>query len=258
MNMSKYPGQFIVLEGPDACGKTTTLNELKKTLPKDKVVYTREPGGTKLAEEIRKLILHNDAEVMALETQIYLFAAARKQHMHEVIIPALKAGKTVICDRFLLSTIVYQAGLDEEQSQVEMINRIIKVLELNKPALWDDESQEYILPDRTIYFDITPETMETRMMQRGMEDDKDLALAEFDAKVSLLNHYLISIRLLKGSGLENYICQEDSYLSSQSRETIWTSYEGWETFAHNIDILDANKGVEARVKAITHLIGYLG
>ena len=103
-------GLFIVMEGPDGSGKTTQINLLKEYLEEEgyECLITREPGGTVIGEEVRQLILNPEYKEMSSVTEILLYAASRAQLMHEVIGPALEAGKIVISDRFVDSSIVYQ------------------------------------------------------------------------------------------------------------------------------------------------------
>ncbi len=103
-------GLFIVMEGPDGSGKTTQINLLKEYLEEEgyECLITREPGGTVIGEEVRQLILNPEYKEMSSVTEMLLYAASRAQLMHEVIGPALEAGKIVISDRFVDSSIVYQ------------------------------------------------------------------------------------------------------------------------------------------------------
>lgn len=105
-------GYFIALEGADGSGKTTQSRLLATVLTDQgyDVVVTREPGGTRLGERIRELLLGADACAMLATTEALLFAAARAQHVHEVIRPALETGRIVVCDRFVDSSFAYQGG----------------------------------------------------------------------------------------------------------------------------------------------------
>lgn len=103
-------GAFITFEGIDGSGKSTQLARLAETL-KDAghdVVFTREPGGSPGAEEIRALVLEGATDRWSAETEILLFTAARRDHLERTILPALEAGKVVLCDRFADSTRMYQ------------------------------------------------------------------------------------------------------------------------------------------------------
>ncbi len=103
-------GLLITFEGPDGSGKTTQIELLKAYLSRKgfEIVFTREPGGTKISEKIRNIILDNENSEMSDMCEALLYAAARAQLVNEVIKPALKEGKVVICDRFVQSSIVYQ------------------------------------------------------------------------------------------------------------------------------------------------------
>lgn len=103
-------GLFIVMEGPDGSGKTTQINLLEQYLKEAgyECLITREPGGTVIGEEVRELTLNPEYKEMSPVTEMLLYAASRAQLVHEVIGPALEAGKIVISDRFVDSSIVYQ------------------------------------------------------------------------------------------------------------------------------------------------------
>ena len=103
-------GKFISFEGIDGCGKSTQAKILSDELATygKKVLLTREPGGSKGAEEIRNLLLTGETDRWSAETEILLFTAARRDHLERTILPALEIGSTVICDRFSDSTRVYQ------------------------------------------------------------------------------------------------------------------------------------------------------
>ena len=103
-------GKFISFEGIDGCGKSTQAKILSDELTTHgkKVLLTREPGGSKGAEEIRNLLLTGETDRWSAETEILLFTAARRDHLERTILPALEIGSTVICDRFSDSTRVYQ------------------------------------------------------------------------------------------------------------------------------------------------------
>lgn len=103
-------GLFIVMEGPDGSGKTTQINLLEEYLKEAgyECLITREPGGTIIGEEVRKLILNPEYKEMSSVTEMLLYAASRAQLVQEVIGPALEEGKVVISDRFVDSSIVYQ------------------------------------------------------------------------------------------------------------------------------------------------------
>jgi dTMP kinase len=140
---------FVTFEGLDGCGKTTQAQLLAESLTADgvEVVSTREPGGTPLGEEIRDLVLHGDHIAPWAETALYL--AARAQHVDQVIRPALAAGATVVCDRYLDTSVAYQGGGRELG--------VDTVLELNLLAVGG------LVPDRTVLVEIDVETALARV-----------------------------------------------------------------------------------------------
>jgi len=117
---------FISLEGGEGAGKTTVLGALHKALNADgaEVLATREPGGTALGERIRELLLTPAGALIHIETELLLMFAARVQHVHEVILPALARGAWVICDRFTDSSYTYQgAGRGLDSGRIEWLER---------------------------------------------------------------------------------------------------------------------------------------
>lgn len=167
MIKKNFKGIFITLEGMECSGKTTQIKKIKKKYKK-RIVLTREPGGTKLSEKIRRLIMKNK---MSPSGEAYLFASARTEHMEEKIIPALEEGKMVLCDRFVDSSIVYQGiikGLGVET-----------VLDINNNAI------RGYMPDLTIFIDITIDEMYRRMANRKEEEQTrfDREKKEFHEKV---------------------------------------------------------------------------
>lgn len=142
--MKKNKGIFITIEGGEGSGKTTQSYLLKEYIEKlgREVLLTREPGGTIFAEAIRKILLDPKFAPAPL-TELFLYEAARVQHMKEFVVPALKAGKVVICDRFTDATIAYQGY--GRKLNLKLINQ------LNKAATFG------VLPQLTIYLDIDVE-----------------------------------------------------------------------------------------------------
>jgi len=137
-------GYFITSEGPEGAGKTTVMQLLGSRLKEEgyEVLMTREPGGVKISEKIRTIILDREHIMMDSRTEALLYAAARRQHLVEVILPALQEGKIVICDRFIDSSLAYQGfargiGIDE-------------IYSINQFAIGET------MPDKTIFFDIEP------------------------------------------------------------------------------------------------------
>ena len=106
-------GRFISFEGPDGAGKTSVLTAIRTGLVNqlgDQVVYTREPGGNPIAEQVRAVLLDKQNGAMDDWTEALLYAASRRQHVVETLKPALEAGKLILCDRYLDSSIAYQGG----------------------------------------------------------------------------------------------------------------------------------------------------
>ena len=117
-------GLFISIEGPDGSGKSTQIENIKQFF-KDKnidIVFTREPGGTPIGERIREIILDKKYQEMDPMTEAMLYAAARAQHVAQIIRPALEQGKTVVCDRFVDSSIAYQGYGRKLGESVAVIN----------------------------------------------------------------------------------------------------------------------------------------
>lgn len=140
-----YSGKFITFEGGEGAGKSTVIQAVKAELEAQgyEVVVTREPGGTPIAEQIREVILDVENTAMAAKTEVLLYAAARAQHLAELVIPNLEAGKIVLCDRFVDSSLVYQAYARDLGFEA--------VYQLNQYAIGD------CWPQATILLDVTPE-----------------------------------------------------------------------------------------------------
>ena len=147
-------GKFITFEGGEGCGKSTQVKRLKEALEREgvKVLLTREPGGTWLSEEIRRLIKDQATDAPCDRSELLLFLAARAQLVRNVIRPALEAGTWVVSDRFSDSTLAYQGygrGLPLD---------ILKDM--------NDFACEGLKPDLTLLLEVTPETARTRMRRR--------------------------------------------------------------------------------------------
>ena len=152
-------GHFISFEGIDGSGKSTQAKVLTKTLEDlgHNVVLTREPGGSIGAEEIRRLVLQGDPDRWSAESEILLFTAARRDHLEKTILPALDAGKIVICDRFADSTRMYQ-GLSRGDLK-------ILVDELHSLMIPRD-------PDLTVLIDLDPKLGLTRAKSRNTVEER--------------------------------------------------------------------------------------
>jgi len=164
---------FITFEGPEGSGKTSVATEVVRLLIAKgfDVLYTREPGGTPIAEEIRAIILDKKNTALDARAEALLYAASRRQHLVEKVWPALKAGKIVISDRFLDSSLAYQGGARNLG--------IENVLNINLFAT------EGTFPDMTLLFDITPEKgLERIAINKKREVNRlDLETLEFHGKV---------------------------------------------------------------------------
>jgi dTMP kinase len=120
-------GIFITFEGIEGCGKTTQITILARALEKQghQVVITREPGGSPIANQIRSILLSADNVAMVPLTELFLYEAARAQHLSEVVTPALDRGAVVLCDRFTDATIAYQGyGRGLDLSTISTLNRL--------------------------------------------------------------------------------------------------------------------------------------
>ena len=159
---------FITLEGPEGSGKTTAVEAAVKELEKRgyKIVRTREPGGTPIAEQIRNVILDKANTAMDARTEALLYAASRRQHLVEKVWPALKEGKIVICDRYLDSSLAYQGG-----ARGLGIDEVLNVNLFATENTW---------PDLTLLFDITPEEGLQRIAANASREVNRLDLEKLD------------------------------------------------------------------------------
>lgn len=189
LKKSNHP-LVISIEGGDGAGKSTVIQSIAEYLDQKKIPYliTREPGGVRISEKIRNIILDREHLEMDARTEALLFAAARRQHLVEKVIPALEEGKIVIMDRFVDSSLVYQGyvrglGIDE-------------VYQINEFAI------EGFLPDMTLYLDVTPEVGLNRINSNpDREINKlDLEGLKFHQEVQKGYHKLMALypeRLVK-------------------------------------------------------------
>ncbi|MDG1173990.1 MAG: dTMP kinase [Opitutales bacterium] len=173
--MSHEKGILISFEGSEGCGKSTQIRRIADRLEEidhRDVVVTREPGGTMVGEDIRHLLMHADSSKNIFpETELLLFAASRAQLVRETILPSVKEGKIVLCDRFLDSTTVYQGVARQiADDPVTMINQF---------AVGE------IIPDLTVVLDIPPEMGFERIKHRvsDMPDRMEQENIEFYGKV---------------------------------------------------------------------------
>lgn len=157
-------GLFITIEGPEGSGKTTVAKKVVETLQNEgyKVLYTREPGGVGIAEKIRDIILDVNNTNLDPRSEALLYAASRRQHLIEKVVPALNNGYIVICDRFVDSSLAYQGhargiGIDE-------------IYNINLFAI------DTMFPDMTILLNIDPEVGLARIMANRQDEVNRLDL----------------------------------------------------------------------------------
>lgn len=164
-------GLFITVEGTDGSGKTTQINLIQEYLTEKgyEVLLTREPGGNKISEKIRDIILDTENTVMGEVTEMLLYASARAQLISEVIKPAIDNGKIVICDRFVDSSYAYQGfgrGID-----------LMSITSINRIAI------DGVMPDITFFFDISPEIALNRRINSTGADRIEKEKMEFHMRV---------------------------------------------------------------------------
>lgn len=155
-------GLFITIEGPDGAGKSTVIKKLVETLSREfsqPIVTTREPGGIPISEKIREVILNPTHTMMDERTEALLYAAARRQHLIEKILPALDSGNMVLCDRFIDSSIAYQGAAREiGVKEVRQIN---------------DFAIEGHYPDLTLYLDVEASVGLSRINKGRKKEELD-------------------------------------------------------------------------------------
>ncbi len=194
-------GLFIALEGPDGSGKSTMVRLVGDYLKKRNIDYltTREPGGTDIGEEIRSIILDKENTSMSKEAEALLYAASRAQHVDEKIRPAVEAGRLVICDRFLWSSLAYQGvGRDLGIEEVKEIN---------------DFAIAGMYPDLILFFDIDPKVTLARKTKNLAGDRLELEGNDFHDKVyegykSLLDKYPENVKVIDARGSVDQVFQE--------------------------------------------------
>lgn len=166
-----YSGKFITLEGIEGAGKSTVIEFIAEFLREKKVdlVITREPGGTEIAEKIRKVVLDHNNEPMHPDTEILLYFASRAQHLHQVIIPALQQGKWVLCDRFTDATYAYQSGG--------------RGIPFEKIRILENWVQQGLKPDYTILLDVDIDVGLSRIKTNRILDRFEVEEHSFFEKV---------------------------------------------------------------------------
>ena len=164
-------GLFITFEGGEGSGKSTVIQQIKQQLVAKQldVFVTREPGGSGIGEEIRQTLLKHENTNMDPLTESYLFAAARRQHLMEFIVPKLEADVVVLCDRYVDSSVVYQGyarGIGVE-----------KVAAINKVVI-----EDYV-PQLTFFIDVSPEIALARIQTGRDQNRLDVESNQFHQKV---------------------------------------------------------------------------
>ncbi|HLB57073.1 MAG TPA: dTMP kinase [Coxiellaceae bacterium] len=167
---------LITLEGCEGVGKSTALTFIQKYFSEKKIecVFTREPGGTKIGEAIREILLHNTSENIFPDTELLLMFAARAQHIAQIIKPALSAGKTVVSDRFTDASFAYQGGG--------------RKIPAERIQILSDFVQGNLQPDLTLLLDAPVEIGLSRMQSRGKKDRIEQESIDFFNRVR--NTYL--------------------------------------------------------------------
>lgn len=161
-------GLFITFEGVDGCGKSTQMRFLSEYLMEECAltpVLTREPGGCNISEKIRDLVLDIENKEMGDRTEALLYAAARAQHVEEVIAPAIREEKIVLCDRFIDSSLAYQ-GVGRDLG-------IEAIMNINRFAMGS------IMPDQTFFLDFPPQLAFERMSKKRVHDRLETQEEEF-------------------------------------------------------------------------------
>lgn len=208
-------GLFIVFEGGEGTGKTTAIDAIYDWIISNNVecIKTREPGGIKISEQIRQVILSRENQSLDSRTEALLYAAARRQHLVEKVIPALEKGIVVLCDRFIDSSLAYQGyarnlGIEE-------------VMSINKFAIG-----EY-MPDVSILFDLDPKTGLNRINSNNSREINRLDLEKLDFHQRVREGYNIVyennkeriIKIDASTSKENVIKQIKDILKPK----IWTN-----------------------------------
>jgi dTMP kinase len=168
----KRQGIFITFEGGDGVGKTTLIQKIFDYLEKLKfdVLQTRAPGGTEIGQEIRHLLLCKHDPLISKRSELLLFLADRAQHVDELILPHLRQGKIVLCDRFNDSTIAYQGGA--RGFKMEFVDQLCNF------------ASNHCKPDLTLYLDLDPKIGFKRAEKAGFVKDRiELETLQFHQKI---------------------------------------------------------------------------
>ncbi len=174
-------GAFISMEGPDGSGKSTQASLLAEALDRYgfEVIRSREPGGSPVGERIREVLLSPESGEMAPETEALLFAASRAEHVRKVIRPTVAAGKVLLCDRFLDSSVAYQGG-----GRGLGLERVLRI---------NEEAVVGCLPDATVYLDVDHRIAMGRRVKANAPDRMEREEEAFHARVEEAYHQLIDM-----------------------------------------------------------------
>lgn len=200
-------GLFITFEGNDGAGKSTQIRFLAEYLRRKglEVLTTREPGGCDISEKVRDILLDISNTGMVAQTEALLYAAARAQHVEEVIVPALKDGKIVICDRFIHSSLAYQGyGRNLGYDAIMNINRF---------------ACGHCMPDKTFFLQITADAAFKRMNENKVHDRLESEGDSFHDAV-----YYGFLDIIKKHG-ENIILIDASGQKMETHEKIKTEMD---------------------------------
>ncbi len=206
MNNKEILGHFITLEGGEGAGKSTLLTYLETYLVQQglHVIATREPGGTRLGEAIRDLVLqHKHVMSIGNEAELLLFLAARAEHIQEKILPALQAGKIVLCDRFNDSTIAYQGGA--RGLGIQHVRRLCHLI------------CGPVVPQLTLYLDVSPELGLARTRQLEKEEAGSGALDRIESETLSFHQNIRKVFLSLAKKEPHRLCTIDA---NQSLEEV--------------------------------------
>ena len=199
---------FITLEGPEGSGKTSAAKKIVSELERlgYQVLFTREPGGTPIAEQIRNVILDKANTKLDARAEALLYAASRRQHLVEKVLPALKEGKIVICDRYIDSSLAYQGGA-----------RGLGIDEVLNINLFATENK---FPDLTLLFDLDPEIGLERINLNKNREVNRLDLEKLDFHKKVRKTFLELSKIYKDRYVVIDASQDEVHVSHDSIEAI--------------------------------------
>jgi dTMP kinase len=204
-----HPSFFLSFEGSEGSGKSTQIDLLAARLEAagHEVVVTREPGGTEIGEEIRHLLKHaQSGQAMCPETELLLFAASRAQLVREVIIPALLAGKVILCDRFLDSTTVYQG--------------VARKLSADPVAIINRFAVGEIMPRLTVVLDVPADVGLARARRRPSELPDRMEQENIDFYQRVREGYLLLAKSLP----DRFLVVDGTLPTAEITEIIWQEF----------------------------------